>query len=106
MYISDEWLNRISIFDKDGKFLGQWGKAGAGDGEFNRPSGLALTHDDALGSDTRNHRIQKFTLDGKYLGQFGSFGNGPGQLNMPWGLGLDTDGNVYVADWRNSHVAI
>ena len=28
VYISDEWLNRISIFDKDGKFLGKWGKAG------------------------------------------------------------------------------
>ena len=34
VYISDEWLNRISIFDKDGKFLGKWGKAGSGDGEL------------------------------------------------------------------------
>ena len=49
VYISDEWLNRISIFDKDGKFLGKWGKAGAGDGEFNRPSGLAHHSRHALG---------------------------------------------------------
>ena len=42
VYISDEWLNRISIFDKDGKFLSKWGKAGSGDGELNRPSGLAI----------------------------------------------------------------
>jgi sugar lactone lactonase YvrE len=84
VYISDEWLNRISIFDKDGKFLSKWGKAGAGDGELNRPSGLAISNGTMLVSDTRNHRIQKFTLDGKYLGQFGSFGSGPGQLNMPW----------------------
>jgi hypothetical protein len=44
VYISDEWLNRISIFDKDGKFLGKWGKAGSGDGEINRPSGLAISN--------------------------------------------------------------
>jgi hypothetical protein len=42
VYISDEWLNRISVFDKDGKFLGKWGKPGSGDGELNRPSGLAI----------------------------------------------------------------
>jgi sugar lactone lactonase YvrE len=23
---------------------------------------------------------------------------------LPWGIGLDTDGNVYVADWRNDRV--
>jgi DNA-binding beta-propeller fold protein YncE len=104
VYISDEWLNRISVFDKDGKFLGKWGKTGSGNGELNRPSGLAITNGTIFVSDTRNHRIQKFKLDGEYLGQFGSFGNGPGQLNMPWGLGLDKDGNIFVADWRNDRI--
>jgi DNA-binding beta-propeller fold protein YncE len=104
VYISDEWLNRISLFDKDGKFLSKWGKAGSGDGELNRPAGLAISNDALFVSDSRNHRIQKFTLDGKYLGQFGSHGSGAGQLQMPWGLALDTDGNVYVADWRNDRI--
>jgi DNA-binding beta-propeller fold protein YncE len=104
VYIADEWLNRISIFDKDGKFLSKWGKAGSGDGELNRPAGLAIDNGTLFLSDSRNHRIQKFTLDGQYLGQFGTFGNGPGQLNLPWGLGLDQEGNVYVADWRNDRI--
>jgi len=104
VYISDEWLNRISIFDKDGKFLSKWGKPGSGDGELNRPSGLAIRGGTIYVSDTRNHRVQKFSLDGKYQGQFGSLGSGQGQLNMPWGLGLDMDGNVYVADWRNDRI--
>ncbi|MBM3225863.1 MAG: 6-bladed beta-propeller [Candidatus Tectomicrobia bacterium] len=104
VYVSDEWLNRISIFDKDGKFLGKWGKGGSGNGELNRPSGLAIANGSIFVSDTRNHRIQKFSLDGKYQSQFGSHGSGPGQLNMPWGLGLDSDGNIYVADWRNDRI--
>ncbi len=105
VYIADEWLNRISIFDKDGKFLSKWGKPGSGDGELNKPSGLAISGDGTMFLvDSRNHRVQMFTLDGRYLGQFGSFGSGPGQLNMPWGIALDKDGLVYVADWRNDRI--
>jgi DNA-binding beta-propeller fold protein YncE len=104
VYVADEWLNQISIFDKDGKFLSKWGQGGSGNGELNRPSGLAIDKGTLFVSDTRNHRIQKFTLDGKYQGQFGSFGSGQGQLNMPWGIALDTEGMVYVADWRNDRI--
>jgi DNA-binding beta-propeller fold protein YncE len=104
VYVADEWLNRISIFDKDGKFLSKWGKAGSGNGELNRPAGLAISDGTMFVTDSRNHRVQKFTLDGTYQGQFGSFGSASGQLNMPWGIGLDTDGNVYVADWRNDRI--
>jgi DNA-binding beta-propeller fold protein YncE len=104
VYIADEWLNRISIFDKDGTFLSKWGKAGSGNGELNQPAGLAISGETLFLTDSRNHRVQKFTLDGKYLGQFGTFGSSQGQFNMPWGICLDTDGMVYVADWRNDRI--
>ncbi len=105
VYVADEWLNRILIYDKDGKFLRSWGERGSGDGELNGPAGLAVTRDnDLFVVDSRNNRVQKFTADGRYLGQFGSAGNGPGQFNVPWGIGLDKDGNVYIADWRNDRI--
>jgi DNA-binding beta-propeller fold protein YncE len=105
VYIADEWLNRISIFTKEGTFLRKWGKPGSGDGELHGPSGLAISNDGTVFVvDSRNHRVQKFSLDGGYLGQFGSFGSGPGQLNTPWGVALDTDGLVYVVDWRNDRI--
>ena len=35
LFISDEWLNRISSFSKDGDFLGKWEeKTGSGDATF------------------------------------------------------------------------
>jgi sugar lactone lactonase YvrE len=105
VYVTDEWLNRVSIFTKDGQFLRHWGKPGSGDGELHGPSGLAISSDGTIFLvDSRNHRVQKFTLDGRYLGQFGRFGSEPGQLNMPWGIALDKDGLVYVADWRNDRI--
>ena len=105
VYVADEWLNRISIFDKDGEFLSSWGKAGSGDGELDRPAGIAISGDGTLFlTDSRNHRVQKFSLDGQFKGKFSSFGDGPGQFNLPWGIGLDKDSQVFVADWRNDRI--
>jgi DNA-binding beta-propeller fold protein YncE len=104
VYIADDYLNRISIFDKDGNFLSKWGTAGSGNGELNGPASLAIRDGALYVSDAKNHRIQKFSLDGKYQGQCGSHGSGPGQLNMPWGIDVDAEGNIFVADWRNDRI--
>jgi DNA-binding beta-propeller fold protein YncE len=103
VYVTDEWLNRVSAFDKEGNFLGLWGVAGNGDGEFNRPSGIAIDRQDVLYiSDSLNNRIQKFTKDGAFLGKWGALGNGEGELSSPWGIDVDDQGNVYVADHKNN----
>ena len=46
VYASDEWLNRITVFSRDGDLLGTWGEAGEGPGQLNGPSGLAFDPDD------------------------------------------------------------
>ena len=43
VYIADEWLNRISIFSKDGEWIGKWGTEGTGNGEISK-----LVRDGAL----------------------------------------------------------
>jgi len=99
VYISDEQLHRISVFDHSGAFLSQWGAHGSGEGDLDTPSGIAFDDQDNLYvSDTYNHRIQKFTADGRFLLSFGSQGQGNGELNLPWGVTLDGNNNVYVAD--------
>ena len=107
VYIADEWLNRISIFDKDGSFLDKWGVAGSGEGQFNLPWGLTIDKTgDIYVADWRNDRIQKFTADGQYLAEFGSSGSGVGEFNRPTGVAVDEDGDIYVADWRNDRVQV
>ena len=105
VYVSDEWLNRISVFDKNGKFLSKWGGQGTGEGEFEGPSGIIFDEDDNLYVvDSRNHRIQQYSKDGKFLSAFGKQGSGDGEFDSPWGIRLDHEGNIYVADWKNHRV--
>ena len=105
VYVADEWLNRISIFTKDGDWIGKWGTPGSGDGELNRPSGLAFDQDNNLYLvDSLNSRVQKFTKNGGFQANWGRAGRGEGEFNMPWGIDVDNAGYVYVADWRNDRI--
>ena len=105
VYVADEWLNRISVFDKHGEYLDRCGVTGSGDGELNKPSGVRFDNEDNLYVvDSGNNRVQKFTREGTFLAQWGEPGIGEGQFNLPWGLAIDSAGDVYVADWRNDRI--
>ncbi len=105
LYLADDNLHRITVFDPDGGLAGFWGEHGSGDGQLNGPSGLLFDADDnLLVVDHRNHRVQKFTKGGEFISKWGEHGSGRGQFNLPWGICQDTDGNVYVSDWRNDRV--
>ena len=105
MYLTDEWLSRITVIDKDGNFLRHWGSAGEAEGQLNAPSGIAADqNDDLYIVDGGNHRIQKFTKEGRSLGGWGSFGSDEGQFHSPWGICVDPQGYVLVADYKNHRV--
>ena len=105
LYVSDSACHRISAFTTDGEYLGRWGEYGRGEGQIDRPAGLAINEEDHLYVvDSMNHRVQKFTKDGRFISSFGEFGDGPGQFNMPWGMTIDAEGSIYVADWRNDRI--
>ncbi len=105
IYVTDEWLNRVNVFDSEGNLLWDWGTTGTGDGEFDGPSGIVCDKDDNLYIvDSRNHRVQKFSNDGRFLAKFGGPGSGDGQLNSPWGITLDREGFLYVVDHKNHRV--
>jgi len=74
-YVADGYQNtRVVKFDRDGKYLLEWGVKGSGPGEFLRPHGIGI---DARGRvyvvDRTNTRIQIFDPDGKYLDEWPGF---------------------------------
>ena len=105
VYVTDEWLNKVSVFDNEGKHLASWGSAGAADGQFNAPSGMAIDqNDDLFIVDSLNHRIQKFDKGGEFLAKWGRKGTADGEFDSPWGITIDGQGFVYVADHKNHRV--
>jgi len=68
IYVSDTKEMHIKVFDKNGKFLRVFGKAGQGPGEIGRITNIQLTaKNELLVNDGRNRKIQYFSLDGEFI---------------------------------------
>ena len=107
VYVSDEHVNRRTVFDAQGAYRYYWGTPGAEDGQRNGPAGLAFdSHGTVWVVDSMNHRVQSFSQLGEFQSNFGKQGGGDGELEMPWGICTDRHDNIYVADWGNNRVQI
>ena len=105
VYVSDSNNNRIQKFGSNGKFLGKWGSAGAGDGQFNMLSGLATDEEgNIFSAELMNQRIQKFKPDGTFSTKWGSSGDKDGEFSGPAGIAMDKDGCVYVSELWNHRI--
>jgi sugar lactone lactonase YvrE len=84
--------NRIMKFDKNGKFLKQWGSVGGDHGQFRDPHALAMDSQGRLFvGDRANSRIQIFDQEGEHLATWTQFGR-------PSGLYIDDNDILYSAD--------
>ena len=105
VYISDEWLNQVQVFDKDGAHLNQWSTLEKDDDQPHGAANIVIDSDENIYvTDGRSHEVRKFTKDGKFITSWGSLGTENGQFNAPWGVTVDKQNNVYVADHQNHRV--
>jgi sugar lactone lactonase YvrE len=85
-------IGRISVFDRNGKFLRIIGKTGTGPVEFRTPHAVKFdSRGRLIVADRHNHRVQILTKDGKYLGEFREF-------SRPSGLAIDGNDTLYSSD--------
>jgi DNA-binding beta-propeller fold protein YncE len=84
--------NRVVKFDRNGKFIKEWGKKGSSPGEISEPHTIAMDSRGRLFvGDRENNRIQIFDQDGKFLDQWHQFGR-------PSGIFITKDDTIYVTD--------
>ena len=85
-------VGRVSVFDKNGKFLRVIGRTGSGPGEFRTPHALEFDSQGRLiVADRHNHRIQILTKDGKFVREYDDFGRTSG-------MAIDKNDVIYTAD--------
>jgi streptogramin lyase len=89
---------RILVFDKNGKYLKEFGKKGTGPGEFDQPHALAMDSRGRLFvGDRSNNRIQILDQDGKFIAEWHQF-------SRPSGVWIDQNDVIYVADSESGSV--
>jgi len=100
LYVVDSRQHTILVYDPEsGQLVTKFGKRGAGKGEFNFPTNVAVDRAGRIYiTDTLNCRVQIFGPDYKFQDTFGSRGNGFGDFLKPKGLALDSYQNLYVVD--------
>lgn len=111
-YVSDGYVNsRVAFFDRNGKWLREWGKKGTGEGEFRNPHGLTLIpgSTDVLVADRENARLQLFDRDGKFKRQW--TGQKDAQTTgRVFCVAADPGGFLYVgvrrADYDTEHTGV
>lgn len=101
IYVVDPGLQQVRVFAPDRTPLRAWGTFGQADGQFVKPSSLAISNDEVYVSDMERDDIQVFSLEGEYRRTIGEHGSGVGQLNEPGYVSIDPEGNVWVSDFNN-----
>ena len=107
LYVTDTFNNRIEIFDADGNFIREFGKAGDGPGYFARPKGIAIDADGHVWvADAVQDRIQVFTPEGKLLIWMGEHGLLPGQFSTVAGLTFDKNNRLITSEQYPGRVQV
>ena len=103
VYVADSNNHRIAVFSQGGELVRTFGSRGRGKGQFECPSGVAVSPDNRLlyVCDLFNHRVQVFTPEGQHVREFGT-----DQLRDPHGLTVASNGSVLVAGGSHSCVAV
>ena len=99
LYVADTLNNRVEVFDADGNFSNEFGKAGDGPGYFARPKGIAIDADGHVWvADAVQDRVQVFTKEGRLLIWMGGHGLLPGQFRALAGLTIDKNNRVFTSE--------
>jgi sugar lactone lactonase YvrE len=91
--------SRLIKFDRNGKFIKEFGKKGAGPDDWDQPHALAMDSKGRLFvGDRTNNRIKILDQEGKVLAEWLQF-------SRPSGIYIDKQDNIYVADSESESVA-
>lgn len=91
VFVSDGYgNNRVVHFDRNGRFVREWGRLGTRPGEFSLPHAIALDSRGRLYvADRNNARVQVFDTNGRLLAVWEN-------LVVPWGFWVTAKDEIWV----------
>lgn len=85
-------------------YVGQWGSAGLGNGQFGEMRGIAVNPANGDVIVASDDRLQVFTANGTYSATGATLGGGNGQVVTPAGMAWDSASRLFVADSGNHRI--
>lgn len=105
IFVVDSGNNRVRRFDAALAHQADFGAAGAGPAQFDRPRGIAIVQRVEpllLVADTGNNRVQIVKRDGSFVKELTTAGGTA--LAAPEDVAVDSRGNIYIADTGNDRI--
>jgi len=102
LYVLDTFNKRVQVFNKDGKFLRQFGNG------FDQPFGIAVhpKGEFLIVANTANRELIKYSLDGTEIARWKRLGSAGGEFRWPRNVSVDEKGQIYVADTDNERAQV
>jgi sugar lactone lactonase YvrE len=91
IYVADGYGNsRVAKYDREGKWVRNWGSTGTATGQFNTVHGIAIdAQNNVYVADRGNRRIQVFDANGAFKAQFQNAGT-------PWAICISPGPTQYL----------
>lgn len=110
VYVVDNRLKRVAVYNRDGNYLFAFG----GSEIMDRPAGIDVDAAgtrayivDVGGVGSENHKIHVYDIGKRqHLYDIATRGRDPGQLNLPRDVKLGPDGLLYITDGGNFRVQV
>jgi len=99
VFVSDGRNHRIQVFDLTGKPLRQFGSE-----QLERPMNITIAKNELYVADYFADQIKVFSVQGEYLRSIGKPGTGPGEFTIPGGVAVESNGDIFVAEFKNQRV--
>ena len=108
LVITDCVNNHVCLFDDAGRFKSKIFNNGRGEdlSYLSTPADIKIEpkSQSLFIVEELNHRMQVSTLDGQGIKTLGGFGEGPTKFNNPLGISINHQGEIWIADYRNSRI--
>ena len=102
IYVVDRYNSRVQVFNKEGKYLSQFGT-----GKMEKPYCIAISKDFVFVSEKRPGSLLVYDLNGNFIKQICKSGDGKKRLSEPFGIAIDeVTGDIYVCDCTDCCVKI
>jgi hypothetical protein len=107
VYVTDNLLGAVLVFDETGDQTGAFGGPGSGAGELNTPSGIEIgDRGRVYVSDIATDDIKVYESDGTFVQTIGAYGAGGAALNDHLALTADRAGNVWAASAVENEITV